>query len=39
MPNPTNGRIGDLYVTVVVTSPKLSDEDIRKIKEFKDKEM
>jgi len=39
MPNPNNGRIGDLYVIVGVTTPTLSDDDIRKIKEFKDKEL
>ena len=39
MPNPNNGRIGDLYVIVQVKSPNLSDEDIRKIKEFNLKEM
>ena len=39
MPNPSNGRKGDLYVIVGVGSPTLSDDDIRKIKNFKDKEL
>lgn len=39
MPNPQNGRYGDMYVNIHVIAPKLSDEQLRKIKEFYDQEM
>jgi len=39
MPNPQNGRKGDMYVNVHVVSPIINDEQLRKIKEFYDQEM
>lgn len=40
MPNPKRaGAYGDLYVLVEVKSPKLSDEQLRKLEQFKDKEL
>jgi DnaJ-class molecular chaperone len=39
MPNPQNGMKGDMYVIVQVVAPSISDEQLRKIKEFYDQEM
>jgi DnaJ-class molecular chaperone len=39
MPNPQNGRKGDMYVNVHVVAPSISDEQLRKLKEFYDQEM
>jgi curved DNA-binding protein len=39
MPNPQNGRKGDMYVNVHVVAPNITDEQLRKIKEFYDQEM
>lgn len=39
MPNPSNGRPGNLYVVVDVTSPSLTDTQIQKLQEFVNKEM
>ena len=38
MPNPRGGHKGDLFVHVVVRPPKLSEEQLRRLEEFLDKE-
>ena len=39
MPNPQTGRVGDLIVIVHVTTPNLSDEQLRKLTQFIDEEL
>ena len=39
MPNPQNGHTGNLFVIVDVTTPNLTDEQIRKLSNFIDEEL
>jgi DnaJ-class molecular chaperone len=40
MPNPKRaGTYGNLFVLVEVTAPNLTDEQLRKLEQFKDKEL
>ena len=39
MPNPQTGQVGDLIVIVHVTTPNLTDEQLRKLSNFIDEEL
>ena len=39
MPNPRTGRVGNLFVIVKVSTPNLTEEQLRKLTNFIDEEL